>query len=180
MSYLVQRKNIIGAQMGQLQASINAYDAVTSTAPQISNNIMFLQWLKSVFNRGDGMAAAMHTPTRMDGGGIEEMDMTRGGDAQQGPTANLKRSYEAAGLGGDPNGKLPQQADLATLYGMPGMQPTDILGIIQNPMDPRHAFIKNFYDKFQNVAEQKRRADFPADIGGEDEGADSDGSELSE
>jgi hypothetical protein len=165
MSYIVQRKSIIGAQMGALQASIDAYDAVTSTAPQISNNVMFLQWLKSVFNRGDGMAAAMHMPTRLTGGGVEDVDMTGGGSSggssstMQGmpPVSALKRKSTAS-----QNGKLRTAPDLEELFQMPA---TDINGILSNPADHRHAAIRKLYDNYtmaSSLQQPKQRADFPS------------------
>lgn len=81
---LPARKNIIGRQFSALQAVMNQYAAVTETAPQIQSDVGFLRWLKSVYDKGDGMAAAIHTPARPNGTGVAEV----GDGSTPNPNAN--------------------------------------------------------------------------------------------
>ena len=71
---LLWESNPITKQMAALQAVINQYEAAASAAPQLLNDTAYSNWLKSVFNKGEGMAAALHMPVRPLGGGVEGQD----------------------------------------------------------------------------------------------------------
>ena len=80
---LLWESNPITKQMASLQAVINQYEAAASAAPQLLNDTAYSNWLRSVFNKGEGMAAALHMPVRPLGGGVE------GQDYQENPQSNF-------------------------------------------------------------------------------------------
>lgn len=102
---LIWESNPISKQMAALQSAINQYEAVTGTAPQIQNNVAFLRWLKSVFDKGDGLAALMHMPVRPTGGGVE------GQDYMENPTQNPGERYpQPPGLAMASPGPMPMES----------------------------------------------------------------------